>query len=105
MKIQDIKCGSGFYNWTEYREKAVQAEIWTETGHRIDGANRGDRHDNGVTVYRPDSIPRKIKNKVINKLHIIVSAEDCQTITAIYAKYGHYPDHIEREFTGEELTA
>lgn len=94
MKLMDIKCGSGFYNWTEYREKATRAEVWTENGTRIDGANRGDRHDNGITVYRPDSIPRKIKNKIINKLYIIVDTEDRQTITAINAIYGHYPETV-----------
>ena len=36
MTINDIRCGSGFYNWTEYRERATQAQIWTENGHRID---------------------------------------------------------------------
>ena len=95
MTTKEIKCGSGFYNWAEYREKATQAEIWTENGHRIDGANRGDRHDNGVTVYRPDCVPRTHKGRKLAKLYITVSAEDRETITEIIAHYGHYPEHVD----------
>ena len=98
MQLKDIKCSSGFYNWTEYKAKAVQAEVWTESGTRIDGANRGDRHDNGITVYRPDSIPRKHRNRVINKLFIIVDKDDRQTIKGFTAVYGHYPDRIEQRY-------
>ena len=103
MTINDIRCGSGFYNWTEYRERATQAQIWTENGHRIDGANRGDRHDNGITVYRPAFIPRTHRGKRLRDLCVYVSTEDRQTITGIIATYGHYPDTITQEYTGEAL--
>lgn len=105
MTINEIKCGSGFYNWAEYRERATHAEIWTENGHRIDGANRGDRHDNGVTVYRPEFIPCTVKGKTLQKLHIYVSAEDRQTVTGITATYGHYPETVTRDYTGDSIPA
>lgn len=105
MTIHDIKCGSGFYNWTEYRERATRAEVWTETGHRIDGANRGDRPDRGITVYRPEFIPRTVKGKALRKLHIYVSADDRQTVTGIMATYGHYPETITRDYTGDSIPA
>lgn len=98
MTLKDIKCGSGFYNWTDYREKATRAQVWTDTGHRIDGTNRGDRHDYGITVYRPDAIPRKHHGRTLRDLLIQVSAADRQTITAIVATYGHYPETVEKLF-------
>lgn len=103
MTLKDITCGSGFYSWAEYRERATHAEIWTAIGHRIDGANRGDRHDNGITVYRPEFIPRTYRGKSLRNLHVEVSPDDMQTITGICATYGTYPETITQSFTGKAL--
>ena len=105
MTFNDIRCSSGFYSWTEYRERATQAQIWTENGYRIDGANRGDRHDNGITVYRPAFIPRTHRGKRLRDLCIYVSTEDRQTITGIIATYGRYPETITQEYSGDALKA
>ena len=55
MTINDIRCGSGFYNWTEYRERATQAQIWTENGHRIPSAYCADRYAMRITFQKPGS--------------------------------------------------
>ena len=99
MTLNDIRCGSGFYSWAEYREKATRAEIWTDRGYRIDGANRGDRHDNGITVYRPAEIPRTYRRKTLRKLYVIISDADRQTITGITATYGDYPEQVTLDYT------
>lgn len=99
MTLKEIKATGDFLDrWSEYREKATRAQVWTENGHRIDGANRGDHHDNGITVYRPDAIPRKHRGRILRDLLIQVSTADEQTITAIVATYGHYPETVEKLF-------
>lgn len=103
MTRSDIHIYSGYDSWTDFISNTAQAEIWTEDGHRIDGACRGDRPDYGITVLRPEFIPRTKRHRVLKWLYIQVDATDRETITGICAHYGSYPDIICNTYIGEDL--
>ena len=80
--------------WREFTRTCARAEIWTDDGHRIDGANRGDRTDLGITIARPQEIAQRIGNRALMRLIVTIDHADRQTIKQISARYGTWPDEI-----------
>lgn len=73
----------------------VSSEVWTNRGYRIDGANRGDRHDYGVLMMRPDTVERKSRGKRLHNMTVIVDDADRERVDYIVASYGRYPEKHE----------
>lgn len=87
MKLNDLRCGSGFYKdgATSY------ARVWTDDGHRIDdGINY--RCD-AIILLRPDCVPMKDKGKRLGRMTVVVRNDDRETVLFITAEYGRYPDN------------
>jgi len=86
MKLNDLRCGSGFYK----NGDTAYAQVWTDNGHRIDsGINY--RCD-AITLLRPDCVPMKDKGKRLRRMTVVVQNDDRETILFITADYGRYPD-------------
>ena len=87
MKLNDLRCGSGFYKdgATSY------AQVWTDNGHRIDDGNR--YRCDAIILLRPDCVPMKDKGKRLARMTVVVQNEDRETILFITADYGRFPDN------------
>ena len=79
--------------------RLVSSQVWTNRGYRIDGANRGDRHDYGVLMMRPDTVERKSRGKLLRSMTIIVNDTDRERVEYIVADYGTYPEKHEVIYT------
>jgi len=95
MNLKELTMTSGFYNWTDVKERSMMGEIWTDRGSRIDGANRGDRHDYGRMMLRPEFISKKSKGKLLRKMTVIVNDADRDRVEYIIGNYGTYPENHE----------
>ena len=87
MKLNDLRCGSGFYK----DGATAYAQVWTDNGHRID-AGINYRCD-AINLLRPDCVPLKDNGKRLGRMIVVVRNDDRETILFITAEYGRYPDN------------
>ena len=95
MKLNDLRCGSGFYK----DGATAYAQVWTDNGHRIDdGINY--RCD-AIILLRPEFVPMKDKGKRLARMTVVVRNDDRETIKYVNATYGRYPDNHSVELMPE----
>ena len=96
MKLNDLRCGSGFYKDGD----TAYTQVWTEDGHRVDVGIK--YRCDAIFLLRPEHIPAKDNGKRLGRMIVVVDSGDRDTIRFITAEYGRYQDGHSMRFFSEE---